>query len=410
MDTRFQDTAAAYRTHRAVTNEAEAISKAVCGYAANDLQLSRSRLRILDAGTGDGQVLKGIADSLLRNHRERPCEMLLKEYDFHHIEVLLQNIAPLLRRSPSLTLFVTNRAFRKLQDFADDLCVENTVCFDDIAGYRLLAMGGTATLLSQGNSLRFSFPSLEGRGNAASAAACLNPLNDLWNGERMLTSVGSPFATPALVALGDEIRAREIYDELAAVGADGKRFTVTIARQENAPPAFTPPREFFWDLAIVSHAFNRDKDPGWICRNILEPLYQGLSVGGVLVNVHAADGGAVSELKEEIFGSAFPFGAAPGALAKALETNLDNERFQLLPHREVLYQGHITAEVFTSMEPWERELALHQMAVSVAYHLQIPDEAWIPRSTAVQAKIRRLLEREKILSYSLSIVAVKRRE
>lgn len=62
------------------------------------------------------------------------------------------------------------------------------------------------------------------------------------------------------------------------------------------------------------------------------------------------------------------------------------------------------------MEPWERELALHQMAVSVAYHLQIPDEAWVPRSTAVQAKIRRLLEREKILSYSLSIVAVKRRE
>jgi hypothetical protein len=66
--------------------------------------------------------------------------------------------------------------------------------------------------------------------------------------------------------------------------------------------------------------------------------------------------------------------------------------------------------VFTRLEPWERELALHQMAVSVAYHLQIPEEEWIPHREAVQTKIRDLLERDGALSYSLSIVGVKRQE
>ena len=411
MNARFQDTAAAYRLHRAVTNEAEAISTAVCEYAADDLRLTRNLLGVLDAGTGDGQVLRGIAEYLLRHHRDRPCAMLLKEYDFHHIEALLQNIAPLLRRSPRLSLFVTNRVFRQLKDFSDDLCAENTVCFDDIAGYRLLAMGGTAMLLSQDDSLRFSFPPLESRINEASAEISFTPLTHLWNGERTLLVGDSPAvaAAPVLVALGDEIRAREIYDELAAAGGEGKHFTVTIARRDDGALASSGLDEFFWDLGIVSHAFNRDKDPGWVCRNILIPLCEGLAVGGVLVNVHAADGGQVTEVKEEIFGGQFRFSTSPEGLAGALKFALDPEQFQLLPCRQVLYESQITGEILASLEPWQRQLALHRLAISVTYHLQLPEDTWIPRNDAIQAKIQQLLERDGRLKYALSITGIKRR-
>ena len=51
MNTRFQDTASAYRLHRAVTNEADAISAAIGQYVGDDLGLLRNRLRVLDAGT-----------------------------------------------------------------------------------------------------------------------------------------------------------------------------------------------------------------------------------------------------------------------------------------------------------------------------------------------------------------------
>ena len=217
-------------------------------------------------------------------------------------------------------------------------------------------------------------------------------------------------AGPTLQALGDTIRAQEIYEELAAVGGKAKHFTITIARRENASPAFSSPLEFFWDLAIVSHAFNRDKEPAWICRNILSPLCQGLSVGGVLVTVHATDRGQLGDLKREIFGAAFPFRTPPQALVGELEVTLDGQKFQLLPAQEFWYQGRITAEVFAHLEPWERELALHQMAISVAYHLQIPEEGWVPHTDAMQAKIRELLERDGTLSYSLSMVGVKRQE
>jgi hypothetical protein len=411
MSGRFQDTATAYRWHRAVTNEAETISTAVCEYAANDLRLTRHRLRVLDAGTGDGQVLKRIAEVLLRNHRDRPCVMLLKEYDFHHIEMLLQNIAPLLRRSPRLSLFVTNRLFRQLKDFAEDLSAENTVCFDDVAGYRLLAMRGTATLLSQEDSLRLSFPPLEKRSNRANEPIAVTPLLDLWDGERMILAgdLSAAPATPALAALGDEIRAREIYDELTAAGGRGKQFTVTIARTDGGVVTASDVNEFVWDLAVVSHAFNRDKDPGWICRNILSPLCQGLAVGGVLVNVHAVDGGQVSELERVVFGDQFSFRASPAAIAEALQSILDIEEFELLPDRQVSYQALITAEIFSSLEPWERKLALHHLAISVAYHLQIPDDAWTPSSEAIETKIQELLERDGRLGYALSIGGVKRR-
>ena len=411
QNARFQDTAVAYRLHRALTSEAEAISNAVCECAADDLQLTRNLLRVLDAGTGDGQVLKGIAEYLLRNHRGRPCAMLLKEYDFHHIETLLQNIAPLLRNSPRLSLFVTNRVFRQLKDFTEDLCSENTVCFDDIAGYRLAAMGGTATLLGQDDSLRFSFPSLEQRIDAENAERSFTPLEDLWNGDLMHLSGDSSAvaAAPALVALGDEIRGREIYDELAAAGGRGKHFTVTVARRDGGVIPSSRGGEFFWDLAIVSHAFNRDKDPTWVCRNILIPLCEGLSVGGVLVNVHSVAGGQVSELKEAIFGDQFSFNTSPGGLADALQSALDPERFQLLPRRRVWYQSRITSGLFSSLEPWERQLALHHLAISVAYHLQIPDDGWMPFSDAIHTKIQQLLERDGRLEYALSIAGVKRR-
>src|SRR5262245_425618 len=118
QDSRFQDSASAYRLHRSITNEAEAIATAIWRYVADELALIRSHLRVLDAGTGDGRVLKGVLDRTLQVHKGRRCEIVLKEYDFHHIEMLLQNIAPMLRACPQLTLFVTNRTFRQLQGFA----------------------------------------------------------------------------------------------------------------------------------------------------------------------------------------------------------------------------------------------------------------------------------------------------
>ncbi len=262
-----------------------ALSAAIGQYVGDDLGLLRNRLRVLDAGTGDGRVLKGAVERLLRVHCHRPCEMVLKEYDFHHIEALLQTVAPLLHHYPGLTLYVTNRTFRQLRDFHHDVGPENTVCFDSIAGYRLLAMAGTASLLKQENSLCFSFPNLTRPISDGEAILSIAPLDDLWGGERALYSDHFlPAAPPALKALGDEIRAREIYDELAAARGASKQFTVTVTRQKNGVD-IAEPRDCFWDLAIVSHAFNRDKDPGWICRNILSPLCQRLSIGGVLVNV-----------------------------------------------------------------------------------------------------------------------------
>ncbi len=337
MNTRFQDSASAYRLHRSVTNEAEAIAAAIWRSVAGELELIRSRLRVLDAGTGDGQVLKGVLARILPAHKNRACEVVLKEYDFHHIEVLLQKRA---------------------------------------------------------EAFPFTIPESD-HGDARRSFLLSDP---------------SLAAGAALQALGDEIRAREIYGELAAVGGEGKHFTVTVARQENVPLVSTSPQEFFWDLAIVSHAFNRDKEPGWICRNILSPLCQGLAVGGVLVNVHATDRGQLSELKQEIVDAAFPFQASPQALIGEMEATLDRQQFQLLPCQECCYRGHIDAKGFASLEPWARELALQQMAVSVAYHLQIPEEAWVPHSGAMQKKIRQLLERDGVLSYALSIVRVKRRE
>jgi hypothetical protein len=53
---------------------------------------------------------------------------------------------------------------------------------------------------------------------------------------------------------------------------------------------------------------------------------------------------------------------------------------------------------------------LNQLAISVAYHLQIPDDAWVPYSDGIEAKIQQLLERNGRLEYALSIAGVKRRE
>jgi hypothetical protein len=411
MPIRFQDTASAYRLHRAVTNEAEAISAAIGEYVAGDLGLARDHLRVIDAGTGDGRVLKGVVEKLLSDHHGRSCEIVLKEYDFHHIEALLQNVAPLLHRFPALTLYVTNRTFRQLTDFHRDLSRDNTVCFDDIAGYRLLAMAGTTALLNQDDSPRMSFPKLAGRISEASAEFTIPPLNDLWNGEQSLGSIDAlPAVAPALRALGDEIRAREIYDELTAAGGAGKQFTVTIARQNGGATDISGVGEYFCDLAIVSHAFNRDKDAGWVCRNILIPLCQGLSVGGVLVNVHAVDGGPVSELRQELFGDEFAFRAKPAELADTLANLLDLEQFEILPYRQVIYRSHLTAVLFDSLEPWQRELALQELAISAAYHLQIPSDAWLPKSDPMRGKIEQLLKRSDGWAYALAIAAVKRRE
>jgi hypothetical protein len=412
MTIRFQDSASAYRLHRSVTTEAEAIAAAIWQYVADDCQLVRRRLCLLDAGTGDGRVLKGILEKALAAHRGRPCEVVLKEHDFHHIEVLLQNVAPMLRVFPHLALYVTNRAFRELQGFPADIRQENTVCFDEVAGYRLLGIVGTSSLLSQYDSLLQAFPQVEEAPRRQTPEAFfLFPQNDLWSAEQALF-LHDPFNTdaPALKALGDEIRAREIYDELAAAGGEGKHFTVTVARQEDAPPTFLPPQEFFWDVAIVSHAFNRDRDPVWICRNVLGPLCRGLSVGGTLVNVHGTDKGQVGELKQEIFGAAFPFRAPPQVLADTLAATLDDETFRISSSQEFSYQAHMTGEMFARLEPWERELALHQLAISVAYHLQLPEEAWPPHSRALQGKIQELLARDGTLSYFLSIVGIKRQE
>lgn len=410
MSERFHDTATAYQLHRAVTDEAQAISTAVCEYAAAELRLTRHRLRVVDAGTGDGQVLKSIAEELLQYHRARPCEMLLKEYDFHHIEMLLQNIAPLLRRSPRLTLFVTNRAFRQLKHFADDLCVENTVCFDDMAGYRLLTMVGTARHLGQDEVLRAPFPPAARDDHRASRETPFSPLNDLRNDERLLFLADSRPAVkdPALAALGDEIRAREIYAELAAAGR-GKHFTVTITRRDGDFAACGNGGEFFSDLTIVSHAFNRDKDPGWVCRNILLPLCDGLAIGGVLVNVHAVENGQLAELKGAVFGDRFPFNTGPDALAQTLRSGLDPEQYELLSSRRVSYRSHIKAALFHSLEAWQQDLTLERLATSVAYHLQIPGEAWMPLMEPIQAKIRHLLDRDGQLEYELNLVGAKRR-
>lgn len=412
MDRRFRDSASSYRIHRQATNEAEAIAGAIGRYTANELGLTRSHLRLLDAGAGDGRVLKGVLERIFQTHKSRPCEVVLKEYDFHHIEVLLQNMAPMLRAWPQLVLFVTNRAFRHVQGFPADLCRENTVCFDGVAEYRLLAMTGASSLLGQGDTLLHSFTRFaEREPREQRALPSLMPHSDLWEVEHAFFTYNPAVAPePALRALGDEIRAREIYDEVAAAGGDGKHFTVTIARRQNARLSLPPPRDFFWDLAIVSHAFNRDRDAGWVFRNILGPLCRGLSVGGVLVNVHATEEGQAGELKREIFGSEFPFCASPRALARALQAGLESEQFELLPPREFSYQARITAEELARLGPWEREMALHRLAISVAYHLQIPDEAWAPREAEIQAKTQELLEREGIFSYCLSIAGVKRRE
>lgn len=408
MSTRFEDSASAYRLHRRVTNEAEAIGAAVGRYAGGELGLTRARLRVLDAGTGDGQVLKGVVGELLQDYRHRSCQMVLKEYDFQHIETLLQNVAPLLRRSPHLTLFITNRAFRKLKDFPEDLSLENTVCFDAVAGYRLAAMTGTAALLSQHDGPRFVPVKLDRAAPRDHSEAMFMPNHGLWSGERALLSQESAVVAPALAALGDEIRAREIYDELAATGATGKHFTVTVARR-NGESDVGFIGEFYWDLAIVSHAFNRDKDVGWICRNILHPLCEGLALGGVLANVHAIDGGHVSELRRELFADQFAFNAPPAALAESLASSLDPEEFEFLPETTIPYRSHLTADALTSLEPWQRRLALEELAVSFAYHLQIPDAAWRHLSAIIETRIEQILQRDGRLEYALSIAGVKRR-
>lgn len=408
MSARFEDSASAYRLHRRVTNEAEAIGAAIGRYAGTELGLTRARLRVLDAGTGDGRVLKGVVAELLHANRHRPCQMVLKEYDFKHIETLLQNVAPLLRRSPHLTLFITNRAFRKLKDFPEDLSAENTVCFDAVAGYRLAAMSGTAALLSQDDGPRFVPVKLDQAAPGNFAAPAFMPGHGLWSGEQALFTGESASMAPTLAALGDEIRAREIYDELAATGAAGKHFTVTVARR-NGESDLGFIGEFHWDLAIVSHAFNRDKDAGWVCRNILQPLCEGLALGGVLANVHAIDGGQVSELRRELFADQFSFNAPPAAIAGSLASSLDLEEFQILPETVIAYRSHLTGDALASLEPWQRRLALAELAISFAYHLQIPDAAWRHLSEVIEARIERILERDGRLDYTLSITGVKRR-
>jgi hypothetical protein len=411
MEQRFQDSASAYRLHRAITNEAEAIATAIWHYGEDSFRLVRSQLRLLDAGTGDGQVLKGVLEQALRAHHRRSCTVVLKEYDFQHIEVLLQNVAPILQAFPQLALFVTNRRFRDLQGFPADLCRDNTVCFDDVAGYRLLARLATSSLLSQDDSLLHTFPQLTEPQPGSEAFALSLPQRHLWNAEHALLLPDALDATsPALKALGDEIRAREIYDELQTVGGQGGHFTVAITRQEQAATAFLPPREFFWDLAIVSHAFNRDKDPVWICRNILRPLAQGLSVGGILANVHAIDRGQMGELQREIFADAFPFRVLPQALTEAMQATLDQDEFALMPAQEFAYHGQVTAAQFATLEAWEQERVLEQLVISVTYHLQIPDEAWEPYRDAIRKKICALLERDGKLTYFLSLVGIKRRQ
>ena len=408
---RFQDTASAYRLHRGITNEAQAISAQINRCAAGDLELHRDRIRVLDAGTGDGWVLKGVLETLLPCHRGCPFDVVLKEYDFHHIEILLQNVAPMLRCWPQLALFVTNRVFRRLQGFPEDLCLENTVSFDDVAGYRLQAMAGTASLLHQENSPLHSFPQLEAPLSKATGKAgnSFMPFSELWDTASVLL-LNEPFGTikAGLISLGDEIRAREIYDELAATGVRDKHFTLTVARQERHGFGFTELSEFFWDLAIVSHAFNRDKDPAWICKYILSPLAGGLATGGILVNIQATDGGHMGEIKREIFNDSFSFNATPRRLVEALESGLDSEEFHLMAPQEFAYHGLITSEVFASLEPWERALALHRMAISVAYHLQIPEEVWLSNGPALERKIQQLLERDGELKYVLAVTGIKR--
>ena len=182
---------------------------------------------------------------------------------------------------------------------------------------------------------------------------------------------------------------------------------MTVTRQDSTRGASSM-GEFYWDLAIVSHAFNRDKDSGWICRNILHPLCQGLAVGGVLVNVHAIDGNQVSELRQELFADQFSFKASPAAIAESLASSLDAEDFEFLPETVIPYRSHLTADALASLEPWQRRLALEELAVSFAYHLQLPDAAWRHRSETIEAGIEKVLHRDGRLEYALSIAGVKR--
>jgi hypothetical protein len=76
----------------------------------------------------------------------------------------------------------------------------------------------------------------------------------------------------------------------------------------------------------------------------------------------------------------------------------------------LIYQAQLTAGIFNSLEPWQRELALQEMAISAAYHLQVPDDAWVPQSEAIQKKIHELIKRDSGFEYALSISGVKRRE
>lgn len=410
MNSRFQDSASAYRLHRSITDESEAIAAAIGRFVGSRFELTRSRLRLLDAGTGDGRVLKAVLESLLEKHRGRPCEVALKEYDFHHIEALLQNVAPMLTSWPRLTLFVTNRTFRKLQGLVEDLSPENTVSFDDIAGYRMLAMTGASSVMNQQDATLHSTPRIGSDRIPAAMTSSWIPVSDERDGDRSLRHFDpAAIAAPALKALGDEIRAREIYDELEAVGVEGKHFTVTVARQDDVLVGYLRPRDFFWDLAVVSHAFNRDKKPDWICRNILLPLCAGLSTGGVLVNVHAIDGGRVSEIRSELFGDEFSFRDTAATLAGELASTLDQDEFELLPPRQFSYRSRVDAVSLRALEPWARESVLQQLAVSVAYHLQVPEESWLPRMDAIAEMIERGLETDGMLDYCLSIAGVRRR-